>query len=744
MDDLLDLMGSSSDNETNEASVSPSLPTFEPPEMSNISHQYRNTIHENKGVKQSNSATGSVDPLTKIRIVQRLTSKFDLMDLVASYQFHTTTVLANMNKMQLSDLITHPSNNSDDNSPSGRTCMATMGIVFSNSGTRISKNGRAFSILSLGDLHTGPTVSVFLFGNAYSKFSTKIQVGSVIAVFGSSIMPVRNGGDTRISLSINDTNQIVLVGKAMDYGTCSGVDTRRNNASFGESGGTKTVKCKNYVDLRLGCFCKYHQKQQLRNQVHAGSNKHSSLAAVHKKKKNMTVMQTLKSDTVMHQRAMASLVNRASNQAKNSNVMNIVMPGMGPVVAVQGNHLRNTGSNYGVQPLGHMSSRGGLGSSKDLENALALSNVGSVMERKLTRSLNVSLHAPKHMQLSNKSIVSQKGQMQKNGNLGLKESSTGINNPYVKRDTYIASMGAPATLSKKSSQQQPNNDILGHALVNRQTRTKSSQGNKVDNGKNDTFETRKRKLVHMEGMDGQVPVPKPSALFRNKTPLQQHQNISHLTTLPRQPATVSPSPQQREMLLERQKEFAKELKRKQAVHDGNDSCKVKQSRSSTSMSKPRTLESHSTASSSDLDRILGVTPLSTEQRALILDAKSKFSDEAKAESFAKSRQAITELEKKETSHEKRQSRKTNPQTGAKAAGSAIIILEYKCLTCNKVSKQRPSHCISMRHNVKYVRDIKKYERASEKRLNLKSRSPEDGGMVLGSGLEWSGWKGRSD
>lgn len=733
MDDLLDLMGSSSDNETKEANAIPSLPTFEPPEMSNISHQYRNTIHENSGVKQSNSATGSVDSLTKIRIVQRLTSKFDLMDLAAPYQFHTTTVLANMNKMQLSDLITHPSNNSDDNSPSGRTCMATMGIVFSNSGTRISKNGRAFSILTLGDLHTGPTVSVFLFGNAYSKFSTKIQVGSVIAVFGSSIMPVRNGGDTRISLSINDTNQIVLVGKAMDYGTCSGVDTRRNNASFGESGGTKTVKCKNYVDLRLGCFCKYHQKQQLRNQVQAGSNKHSSLAAVHKKKKNMTMMQTLKSDTVMHQRAMTSMVNRASSQAKNSNVMNIVMPGMGPVVAVQGNNFRNTGSNgsnYGVQPLGHVSSRGGLGSSKDLENALAVSNV--------------SLPAPKHMQLSNKSVVSLKGQVQKNRNLGLKESLTGINNPYMKRNTYMVSMGAPATLSKKPSQQQPNKDILGHALANRQTRTNLSLGNKVHNGKNDTFETRKRKLVHMEGMDGQVPVPKPSALFRNKTPLQQHQNIGHLTALPRQPATVSPSPQQREMLLERQKEFAEELKRKQTVHDGNDSCKVKQSRSSTSMSKPRTLESHSTASSSDLDRILGVAPLSTEQRALILDAKSKFSDEAKAESFAKSRQAITELEKKETSHEKRQSRKTNPQTGAKAAGSAIIILEYKCLTCNKVSKQRPSHCISMRHNVKYVRDIKKYERASEKRLNLKSRSPEDGGMVLGSGLEWSGWKGRSD
>jgi minichromosome maintenance protein 10 len=612
--------------------------------------------------------------------------------------------------------------------------MATMGIVFSNSGTRISKTGRAFSIVTLGDLHTGPTVSVFLFGNVYSKFSTKIQVGSVVAVLGSSIMPARNGGETRICLSINDTQQIVLVGKSMDYGTCSGVDIRKNNSSFGQSEGTKTVKCKNYVDLRLGCFCKYHQKQQLRNQA-VGVNKHLSLTSANKKKKGMTVMQTLKSDAVMHQKAMTSMANLSSNQSKASNVMNIVMPGMGPVVTVHDNYLNNH-SIHGARPFGNLSSRGGLVKSKDLEKALALSNIGPEMNRKLSSSLNSSLRAPKHLLLSNKSS-SQKVNELRNGNIGLKESTTGINNPYVKSCTYKSTLVTNPKLSTKPSQPSNNNDVLGHALAS------VSQDKKGRNGKNHAFENRKRNLVHMEGMDGQVPIPKPSALFRQQAPLLQ-QNIGHRTTLPQQPVAVSPSPEQREMLMERQKELAQVLKRQGTVNCSK-SCPIKsKSRSSISMSKASPVESRSVTSSSDLDMILGVAPLSTEQRKLVLDAKSKFSDEAKAESFAKSRQAITELEKKETCHEKRQSRKNNQRTDMNPSGSAIIILEYKCLTCKKVTKQRPSHCITMRHQVKFVRDIKKHERASEKRLNLKSRSPEDGGMVLGSGLEWTGWKARSD
>lgn len=100
------------------------------------------------------SATGTIDPLTKIRIVARRTSRVELVDLLSPYQFHNTAVLAFMSKYDIANLITQPlSLNNIDQSGGvgGKTSMATMGIVFTNSGTRISSNnGRAFTIITIG------------------------------------------------------------------------------------------------------------------------------------------------------------------------------------------------------------------------------------------------------------------------------------------------------------------------------------------------------------------------------------------------------------------------------------------------------------------------------------------------------------------------------------------------------------------------------------------------------------------
>jgi len=168
MDDLLALMGSDNEDDTIISGYNIKAASREPShqvEDTASSRKNRTTTSRNsqsapsQSTTQSNgAAAGSIDPFTKIRIVQRRTGKVDLVDLLAPFQFVTTAGLANMNKAQISALITHPSNNNDSDSPSGRSSMASMGIVFSNSGTRMSKNGRAFSIITLGDLHTGPTV----------------------------------------------------------------------------------------------------------------------------------------------------------------------------------------------------------------------------------------------------------------------------------------------------------------------------------------------------------------------------------------------------------------------------------------------------------------------------------------------------------------------------------------------------------------------------------------------------------
>lgn len=104
-----------------------------------------------------------------------------------------------------------------------------------------------------------------LFGQAYSKFTTIIQPGTVLAVLGSNILPSKQGDSskrsvtqTRITLSVRDTNQLVLVGKALDYGLCSGMTNKREYPSNNRYGGkgfggdNEKVRCKNYVDLRMG------------------------------------------------------------------------------------------------------------------------------------------------------------------------------------------------------------------------------------------------------------------------------------------------------------------------------------------------------------------------------------------------------------------------------------------------------------------------------------------------------------
>mmetsp|Transcript_9102 Transcript_9102/g.8698 ORF Transcript_9102/g.8698 Transcript_9102/m.8698 type:complete len:101 (+) Transcript_9102:848-1150(+) len=71
-----------------------------------------------------------------------------------------------------------------------------------------------------------------------------------------------------------------------------------------------------------------------------------------------------------------------------------------------------------------------------------------------------------------------------------------------------------------------------------------------------------------------------------------------------------------------------------------------------------------------------------------------------------------------------------------------IVTEWKCHTCNKLLSTRPKLCIAYKHKVVIKRSIKKKLTSVESRL--KQKDVENGGIVLGAGLEWSGgWKAQS-
>ncbi|GFH50942.1 hypothetical protein CTEN210_07418 [Chaetoceros tenuissimus] len=708
MDDLLALMGSDNESDDEEVAQILSRPSSSTQQSSSRAsntttvtvgsskqsiQKNENSVQRNNTTKSTlnnSSSSGTVDPFTKIRIVQRKTSKVELVDILAPYQFHTTAVLAAMNNSQLSALITHPSKNNEGNSPSGRSDMATMGIVFSNSGTRISKNGRGFCILTLGDLHTGPTVSIFLFGYAYSSLTTKIQPGMVIAVTNSSIMPSRQGGETRISLSVNEAQQIVIVGKAMDYALCAGEDIRKSK----ENTGNGKVRCKKVVDLRCGRLCQYHQRLQVQGPAAKKSGPN---------KKNMTFIQSLKADRDMKKQVMSNFHSQRSNfsQPETSNTLNIHMPGQGKVVAAK---------------LGTNQQRGGLGVSNALAEALG-PNLTFGMNMKPQVSNNMQ-RAPKQMKMSSSTSTS----LQRN--IRLSTSSSGVRNPYApKASVVVASRQVPGSSSSRATiDNSGGRDILGEAFSKGRKSMKHTPLTQVTKKSSNV---RKRNLVHMEGMNGQVQVPKPSALFnRTAAPNSSKSN-------PYQSTAVTPSPQQKTNILERQREAASKLRLANA--------KLKSSKVSK-MTASRSKAIASTAKTSELDALLGVNPLTDEMRTSILETKSKYSHEADAESYAKSRQALTELEKQEAKYDKSQTRKIGNGKEKPTSSSAIIVCTYKCVTCNKITSYKPSACIAANHKVKQKREIKSKKSITEKRLNLKTRSADEGGMVLGQGLEWSEWR----
>lgn len=710
MDDLLALMDGASDddNSINEESPSPFIHDEVKAARPKNNHAnnrgaipYQSSVHS-----ASSSAKGSIDPLTKIRLVNRLTSSVDLVDKLAPFQFHTCVMLASMTKAQLSTIITQPSNNGE---VSGKTNSATMGIVFSNSGTRMSKTGRAFSILTLGDLSTGPTVSVFLFGHVYSQFTTKIKPGMVVAILAGSLMPQRAGGETRISLSLNDIQQIVLAGKAMDYGTCAGM-TRDNRKGFQRGQQSNQVKCKNYVDVRVGKFCSFHAKQQLQNQnkhVTSASRKRTGIKNV----KNMTFVQSLRADKAVRKGAMSAFHSSSggnSNQAP-SNVMTMVLPGQGTVVT----HNPNASNIQTSMPQ-----RGGLGSNalrQSLAQSMLLNPGGTRISRDNT--IQSLTRAPKHMKLSSNPVVNTKRPSVRQK----------VHNPYAKKQNAATIISSNASANTKSTSTK---DILGQALLG----SSHTHNERKINSHTPltTPQTRRRNLVHMEGMNGQVQVPKPNALFRKTTP-NPHQLAP--CTYAMESQTVTPSPQQRSAVLDRQRQVAERLR-------NNSANKTNTAATSTTDSKK------SNENKSNLDNLLGLEPLSDEKRASVLETTSKYSREAKAENYAKSRRVLGELEKKEAVHDKKQERKNNAANSKKgdgiagsSIGSAIIVSEFKCVTCNKITQFKPIQCIRQNHKVKRKREIKKRDNSRQKRIDLKSRSVEDGGLVLGSGLEWSRFGG---
>uniref|UniRef100_A0A8D2LEF4 Protein MCM10 homolog n=1 Tax=Varanus komodoensis TaxID=61221 RepID=A0A8D2LEF4_VARKO len=124
----------------------------------------------------------------------------------------------------------------------------TFGVIIRKVTPQSSNNGKTFSIWQLNDLRNfNRYVSLFLFGNVH-KEHWKIDQGVVIGLLNANLMKPKEGSD-EVCLSVDHPQKILLLGEAMDLGTCK---AKKKNGGL----------CTQLVNLHECEYCQYHVQSQ--------------------------------------------------------------------------------------------------------------------------------------------------------------------------------------------------------------------------------------------------------------------------------------------------------------------------------------------------------------------------------------------------------------------------------------------------------------------------------------------------
>ncbi|XP_067915657.1 protein MCM10 homolog isoform X2 [Heterodontus francisci] len=128
------------------------------------------------------------------------------------------------------------------------TDWVTFAVVIRKITPQSSNNGKTFSIWNLSDLRSSNlNLSLFLFGNVH-KEHWKTETGTVVGLLNANPMKPRDGSD-KVSLSVDHPQKILIMGEALDMGTCR---ARKKNGD----------PCTHVVNLMDCEYCEYHVKAQ--------------------------------------------------------------------------------------------------------------------------------------------------------------------------------------------------------------------------------------------------------------------------------------------------------------------------------------------------------------------------------------------------------------------------------------------------------------------------------------------------
>ncbi|XP_051484872.1 protein MCM10 homolog isoform X2 [Apus apus] len=124
----------------------------------------------------------------------------------------------------------------------------TFGVIVKKITPQRANNGRTFSIWRLNDLRDlDRCVSLFLFGDVH-KEHWKTEQGTVIGLLNANPMKPKEGSD-EVCLSVDHPQKILLMGEALDMGTCK---ARKKNGD----------PCAQIVNLNDCEYCQYHVQSQ--------------------------------------------------------------------------------------------------------------------------------------------------------------------------------------------------------------------------------------------------------------------------------------------------------------------------------------------------------------------------------------------------------------------------------------------------------------------------------------------------
>jgi hypothetical protein len=719
LDDLLTLMGgnessctattnsSSSRNAVRSAVVTPShhpqtlsssRPSSSSSSSSSSSKRQPSEEDETGASSESKSMEAGIDDRLGIRMLNRNVSSVDLLDMITTNPYHSPATICAMSLARLSQLLMDPPRILDVATVCGKTHLLTVGIVFSNTGTRISSKGGAFCVLTIGNFAAGPCVSVLLFGDVYSKNCSSCGPGKVVALLNPKLIPPREGGGaggksntTTVSFTVHDSRQFLMVAKARDYGTCQAtVSVKQPDGKWTANG-----KCKNYIDRRQ-CqqYCDVHRNHQQKMALGPSLNNKRT------QKNGMTFVQQLRSEFQLPQppritTTPLSYTSTYKNHNSNNNFLVANHPSDG------GAH-----SNPYLKPK----------SSASVNFAGGQQAVPMHMKRQIQTT-------PHNHVIQKRASENAVDALRKREGLGHHPTSAPATGTATERSIALGIIGPNSSnnwlVTGTNKRRMPHSAIASSSTTNTTTRrSKASRASINTSG---------------VGFDGSVAVPKPSTLFPSRTPMVAARPTPSYV-VEESPVALAAGIRQHQLDLARRLKEQQQESSSSATTSRNALSNAYTGRGAAvcaaakQMTKSKTSATTSGGAGTSFATSFFGT-MGTQDLERVRTTKSRFANEADAEDYAKSRQAVLELEKLENSkaHQK-SSRKEN----------AKFTKEWTCATCGgKKFSLKPNNCIAASHKVKRHLLLNKEETKADKRSQLQQKSSEDGGLRLGAGLEWS-------